>query len=668
MSGASSFVGRAVPLRLADIDTDMIIPKQYLTWLTKRGIGEGLFREARRLPDGSPDPGFPLNQSAYAEATILVAGDNFGTGSSREHAVWALMDAGFRAVISSRFGEIFRANAVKNGLLPVQVTPFELAALFQAAEAGQAFVVDVEGQVLSGGEARVSFALAVVERRRLVDRIDEIAEALASDRLIAAFEGRSPRRVRPAPTPRTLCDKVWDDHVVEARVDGSSLLYIDGHLVHEVSSPLAFEGLRTARRKVRAPGRTLAVVDHNVPTRERHRANANPEGTAQMAALAANAAEHGIEFVGLDDPRQGIVHVIGPELGLTLPGSTIACGDSHAPTHGALGALAFGIGTSEVEHVLATQTLALARPRNLRIRFRGKPPPEISAKDLALAVVGELGVSGGSGYVIEYAGDAIGALSMEGRMTVCNMAIETGARSGMIAVDERTIAYVKGRPRAPAGEAWDAARWRWEGLFSDEDAPFDREVTLDVGRLVPLVTWGTSPEDVVPVSGRVPDPMDIADEVRRAAKMRALAYMALVPGQRIDEIAIDRVFIGSCTNGRIEDLRAAAAILRGRHVREGVKAMVVPGSGPVRRQAEAEGLAATFIAAGFEWREPGCSMCVAMNADTLARGERCASTSNRNFEGRQGAGGRTHLVSPAMAAAAAIAGRFVDIRDLAAGS
>jgi len=292
VSGASSFVGRAVPLRLADIDTDMIIPKQYLTWLTKRGIGEGLFREARRLPDGSPDPGFPLNQSAYAEATILVAGDNFGTGSSREHAVWALMDAGFRAVISSRFGEIFRANAVKNGLLPVQVTPFE------AAEAGQAFVVDVEGQVLSGGEARVSFALAVVERRRLVDRIDEIAEALASDRLIAAFEGRSPRRVRPAPTPRTLCDKVWDDHVVEARVDGSSLLYIDGHLVHEVSSPLAFEGLRTARRKVRAPGRTLAVVDHNVPTRERHRANANPEGTAQMAALAANAAEHGIEFVG----------------------------------------------------------------------------------------------------------------------------------------------------------------------------------------------------------------------------------------------------------------------------------------------------------------------------------------------------------------------------------
>ncbi len=463
--------------------------------------------------------------------------------------------------------------------------------------------------------------------------------------------------------PRTLYDKIFDDHVVDRPEDGTCLLYIDRHLIHEVTSPQAFEGLRMAHRKVRQPEKTLAVVDHNVPTTDRSHGIANAESRIQVEALARNAADFGIEYYNELDRRQGIVHIIGPEQGFTLPGMTIVCGDSHTSTHGAFGALAHGIGTSEVEHVLATQTLIQKQAKNMLVRVDGQLPEGVTAKDIILAIIGEIGTAGGTGHVIEYAGEAIRQLTMEGRMTVCNMSIEGGARAGLIAPDETTFAYIKDRPRAPKSAAWDMAMEYWKTLRSDEDAHFDRVVTLDAANLPPIVTWGSSPEDVVSVTGAVPDPAAIADETKRASKQRALDYMGLTPGTRITDIALDRVFIGSCTNGRIEDLRAAAKVVEGRTVSPHVNAMVVPGSGLVKAAAEAEGLDKVFLAAGFEWREPGCSMCLAMNDDRLAPGERCASTSNRNFEGRQGHKGRTHLVSPAMAAAAAIAGHFVDIRD-----
>ena len=462
--------------------------------------------------------------------------------------------------------------------------------------------------------------------------------------------------------PRTLYDKIFDDHVVDRQPDGTCLLYIDRHLVHEVTSPQAFEGLRANGRKVHAPHKTLAVVDHNVPTTDRHGGIQEPESRLQVETLAANARDFGVEYFNELDSRQGIVHVVGPEQGFTLPGTTIVCGDSHTSTHGAFGALAHGIGTSEVEHVLATQTLIQKKSKNMRVIVDGRLPDGVTAKDVTLAIIGTTGTAGGTGYVIEYAGEVFRNLSMEGRMTVCNMAIEGGARAGMVAPDETTYAYVKGRPRAPKGADWDAARRYWDSLRSDEGAQFDHVVRLDGSALPPIVSWGTSPEDVISVEGRVPDPELIADEDRRQAKKRALAYMGLSAGTRITDIALDRVFIGSCTNARIEDLRAAAAIVNGHSVHANVNAMVVPGSGLVKLQAEAEGLDRVFLAAGFEWREPGCSMCLAMNPDKLGPEERCASTSNRNFEGRQGHKGRTHLVSPAMAAAAAIAGHFVDVR------
>ncbi|MGD0763456.1 MAG: 3-isopropylmalate dehydratase large subunit [Roseiarcus sp.] len=463
--------------------------------------------------------------------------------------------------------------------------------------------------------------------------------------------------------PRTLYDKIWDDHVIETKAEGSSLIYIDRHLVHEVTSPQAFEGLRLAGRKVRAPEKTLAVVDHNIQTTDRRGGIADPESRLQVEQLAANAREFGIEYYNEFDPRQGVVHIIGPEQGFTLPGTTIVCGDSHTSTHGAFGALAHGIGTSEVEHVLATQTLIQSKAKNMRVTVEGALGEGVAAKDVILAIVGQIGTAGGTGHVIEYAGEAIRALSMEGRMTVCNMSIEGGARAGMVAPDDKTYAYLKGRPKSPKGKLWDQARAYWEMLRSDEGAHFDAEVRLDAANLPPLVTWGTSPQDVVSISGFVPRVEDGATEPKRASIKRALEYMGLNGGERIADIAIDRAFIGSCTNGRIEDLRAAAKIVAGHKVSERVSAMVVPGSGLVKAQAEAEGLDKIFVAAGFEWREPGCSMCLAMNPDKLAPGERCASTSNRNFEGRQGYKGRTHLVSPAMAAAAAITGRFVDVRE-----
>jgi 3-isopropylmalate/(R)-2-methylmalate dehydratase large subunit len=464
-------------------------------------------------------------------------------------------------------------------------------------------------------------------------------------------------------TARTLYDKIWDDHVVTYNEDGTAILYIDRHLVHEVTSPQAFEGLRLTGRKVRAPGRTLAVVDHNVPTSDRSLPNPDPESVIQIAALAENTNDFGIEYYDAHDRRQGIVHIVGPEQGFTLPGMTIVCGDSHTSTHGAFGALAHGIGTSEVEHVLATQTLIQQKARNMRVTVNGSLPHGVTAKDIILAIIGEIGTAGGNGHVIEFAGQAIRELSMEGRMTVCNMTIEGGARAGLIAPDEKTYRYVKDRPRAPKGKAFDMALDYWKTLYTDEDAKFDKEVVLDAANLPPIVSWGSSPEDVISVTGAVPDPDQIADANRRASKKRALDYMGLTAGTKITDIEIDRVFLGSCTNGRIEDLRAAAAIIAGHKVNPRVNAMVVPGSGLVKEQAEAEGLDKIFKEAGFDWREPGCSMCLAMNPDKLAPGERCASTSNRNFEGRQGFKGRTHLVSPVMAAAAAIAGHFVDIRE-----
>lgn len=464
--------------------------------------------------------------------------------------------------------------------------------------------------------------------------------------------------------PRTLYDKIFDGHVVDRQEDGTCLLYIDRHLVHEVTSPQAFEGLRMARRKVRHPEKTLAVVDHNIPTTsDRAEGIRNEESRIQVAALARNTAEFGIEYYSEKDIRQGIVHIVGPEQGFILPGMTIVCGDSHTSTHGAFGALAHGIGTSEVEHVLATQTLIQKKAKNMLVRVDGRLPHGVAAKDVVLAIIGEIGTAGGTGHVIEYAGEAVEALSMEGRMTICNMSIEGGARAGLIAPDEKTFEYVAGRPRTPEGEMLARAIRYWKTLKSDEDARYDKIVTIDAANLTPTVTWGSSPEDVIAITGVVPDPDEIEDETMRASKKRALEYMGLTPGVRMTDIAVGRVFIGSCTNGRIEDLRAAAAIVNGRCVAAGVSAMVVPGSGLAKQQAEAEGLDKIFIDAGFEWREPGCSMCLAMNDDRLQPGERCASTSNRNFEGRQGYKGRTHLVSPAMAAAAAIAGRFVDVRD-----
>jgi 3-isopropylmalate/(R)-2-methylmalate dehydratase large subunit len=467
----------------------------------------------------------------------------------------------------------------------------------------------------------------------------------------------------PMAKPRTLYDKTWDDHLVHTEADGTSLIYIDRHLVHEVTSPQAFEGLRLSGRRVRAPHKTLAVVDHNVPTTDRSKGIDDPESRIQVEHLASNAQEFGIEYFDELDLRQGIVHIIGPEQGFTLPGTTIVCGDSHTSTHGAFGALAHGIGTSEVEHVLATQTLIQDKAKNMRITVDGVLGEGVGAKDIVLAIIGEIGAAGGTGHVIEYAGEAIRALSMEGRMTVCNMTIEAGARAGLIAPDAKTFAYLKDRPKAPKGEAWDAAMRHWESLHSDEGAVFDKEVRLDASQLPPLVTWGTSPQDVAAITGTVPSLEAALSETKKASIARALNYMGLKGGEKITDIQIDRVFIGSCTNGRIEDLRAAAKMVAGKHVAGSVNAMVVPGSGLVKQQAEAEGLDSIFRAAGFEWREPGCSMCLAMNPDKLAPGERCASTSNRNFEGRQGFKGRTHLVSPAMAAAAAIAGHFVDIRD-----
>ena len=462
--------------------------------------------------------------------------------------------------------------------------------------------------------------------------------------------------------PRTLYDKIWDDHLVHEAPDGTCLLYVDRHLVHEVTSPQAFEGLRLSGRKVRHPEKTLAVVDHNVPTTDRSHGIKEPESRLQVETLAANAREFGIEYYDEHDRRQGIVHVIGPEQGFTLPGTTIVCGDSHTSTHGAFGALAHGIGTSEVEHVLATQTLIQKKAKNMLVRVDGRLAEGATAKDIILAVIGEIGTAGGTGSVIEYGGEAIRSLSMEGRMTVCHMSIEGGARAGMVAPDEKAFEYLKDRPKAPKGTDWDRARRYWDTLRSDESAHFDRVVRLDASALPPIVSWGTSPEDVVSVEGLVPNPDDIADEAKRQSKWRALDYMGLKPGTKITDIPLDVIWIGSCTNGRIEDLRAVARIVDGRKVSERLKAMIVPGSGLVKKQAEEEGLDRIFKTAGFEWREPGCSMCLGMNPDQLKPGERCASTSNRNFEGRQGYKGRTHLVSPQMAAAAAIAGRFVDIR------
>lgn len=464
--------------------------------------------------------------------------------------------------------------------------------------------------------------------------------------------------------PRTLYQKIWDDHLVHRGDDGTCLIYIDRHLVHEVTSPQAFEGLRMAGRRVRAPERTLATADHNVPTANRAGGITDPESRLQVQTLEENCRDFGLTLYGMNDRRQGIVHIIGPEQGFTQPGMTIVCGDSHTSTHGAFGALAFGIGTSEVEHVLATQTLIMKPAKTMRITVDGTLGPGVTAKDMILAIIGKIGTAGGTGYVIEYAGEAVRALDMAGRMTMCNMSIEAGARAGLIAPDDTTFQYIKGRPYAPKGEEWERALAYWKTLPGDADARYDREIVMNAADIPPTVTWGTSPEDVVAITGTVPDPATAPDANKRAAMERALDYMGLTPGTKMTDIPVDVVFIGSCTNARIEDLRAVAAIVAGGRVADGVRAMVVPGSGLVRAQAEEEGIADIIIKAGFEWREPGCSMCLGMNEDQLKPGQRCASTSNRNFEGRQGRGGRTHLLSPAMAAAAALTGRLTDVRDL----
>jgi 3-isopropylmalate/(R)-2-methylmalate dehydratase large subunit len=466
---------------------------------------------------------------------------------------------------------------------------------------------------------------------------------------------------------KTLYDKIWDAHVVHRYDNGDCILYIDRHLVHEVSSPQAFEGLAAAKRKLHRPAAALAMPDHNVPTTaDRTTRIDDLESVQQLDLLTKNVTAFGMPYIPMEDMRQGIVHVVGPEQGLTLPGATVVCGDSHTSTHGAVGALAFGIGTSEIEHVLATQCHVMPPSKTMRITIDGTLAPGVTAKDMALAVIAEIGTAGGTGHAVEYAGSAVRALSMEGRFTLCNMTIEAGARTGMVAPDDTTFAYLKGKPMAPKGELWDRAVAYWRTLQSDADAQFDKEVRLDAATIVPRVTWGTSPEDSLPITATVPHPASYADPNKRAAVERSLGYMGLTPGMPLTDIRIDRVFIGSCTNSRIEDLRAAAAVVKGRKLAPHVKAMVVPGSGLVKRQAEQEGLDRIFIAAGFSWREAGCSMCVGMNPDRLEPGEHCASTSNRNFEGRQGKGGRTHLVSPAMAAAAAIAGRLIDVRTLAA--
>ncbi len=462
----------------------------------------------------------------------------------------------------------------------------------------------------------------------------------------------------------TLFDKIWDAHVVDRLSDGTAILYIDRHLIHEVTSPQAFEGLRAAGRRLRRPDATVAVVDHNVPTTDRSVPIAEPQSRLQVETLERNVAEFGVPYFPLSSREQGIVHIIGPEQGLSLPGMTIVCGDSHTSTHGALGALAFGIGTSEVEHVMATQTLLQKPAKNMKVSVEGVLAPGVTAKDVMLAIIGRIGTAGGTGHVIEFTGSAIRALDMAGRMTICNMSIEAGARAGLIEPDDCTFAYVEGRPFAPKGEAFAQAVAYWRTLASDPDALYDAVVELDAAAISPLVTWGTSPEDVVPITGTVPDPATATDDARRIQMQRMLDYMGLVPGQKLSDLPVDAVFIGSCTNGRIEDMRAAAKVAAGRHVAPGVRAMVVPGSGLVKWQAEQEGLDRVFLDAGFEWREAGCSMCLGMNPDKLSAGQRCASTSNRNFEGRQGPGGRTHLLSPAMAAAAAVTGRLTDVREL----
>ena len=466
---------------------------------------------------------------------------------------------------------------------------------------------------------------------------------------------------------KTLYDKIWDAHEVSTLPTGESLLYIDLHLIHEVTTPQAFAGLKAAGRMVRRPDLTLAVADHNTPTENQSAgvdAVADPSAKLQLQTLAKNVAEHGIEFFPMGDLRNGIVHVVGPEQGRTQPGMTIVCGDSHTSTHGAFGALAHGIGTSEVEHVLATQTLRARKMKNMAVTIEGAVAPGITAKDIALAIINRIGTAGGTGYVMEYRGQAISDLSMEGRMTLCNMSIEAGARAGLVAPDQKTFDYLRGRPSAPKAGAWELALAHWQTLSSDADAAFDEEVVINASDIAPLLTWGTSPEQVIAIDAPVPDPDTLPDQIARDSARRALEYMDLTPGTDLRTVPIQRVFIGSCTNSRIEDLRAAAAIVSGKKVADGVRAMVVPGSGLVRAQAEHEGLDRVFIEAGFEWREPGCSMCLGMNPDTLAPGERCASTSNRNFEGRQGRGGRTHLLSPAMAAAAAVAGRLADVREV----
>ncbi len=466
-------------------------------------------------------------------------------------------------------------------------------------------------------------------------------------------------------TPRTLFQKIWDDHVIHEDEGGTCLLYIDRHLVHEVTSPQAFEGLRMAGRPVRRPDATLAVCDHNVPTTDRSLPIEDEQSRIQVEALYTNCAEFNIPLFNMHDKRQGIVHIIGPEQGFTQPGMTIVCGDSHTSTHGAFGALAFGIGTSEVEHVLATQTIIQKPAKSMRITVDGQLAPGVTAKDMILAIIGEIGTAGGTGYVIEYAGEAVRALSMEGRMTMCNMSIEGGARAGMVAPDETTFAYMKGRPMAPKGDVWDKAVAYWRTLASDAGATYDREVVLRAEDISPTVTWGTTPEDVIAITGAVPSPADFEDPAKRASVERMLDYMGLTPGTKMTDIPLDKIFIGSCTNGRIEDLREVAKVVEGKKIAANIKsAMVVPGSGLVKLQAEEEGIADILKAAGFDWREPGCSMCLGMNPDQLSPGERCASTSNRNFEGRQGRGGRTHLMSPAMAAAAAITGKLTDIRHL----
>jgi 3-isopropylmalate/(R)-2-methylmalate dehydratase large subunit len=461
-----------------------------------------------------------------------------------------------------------------------------------------------------------------------------------------------------------MFDKIWDSHMVDVQDDGTCLLYIDRHLVHEVTSPQAFEGLALAGRKVRRTDLTLAVADHNVPTTDRSKGIVEEESRLQVEELEKNCKKFGVPLFDMNDIRQGIVHIIGPEQGFTLPGSTIVCGDSHTATHGAFGALAFGIGTSECEHVLATQTLLQTPAKNMRITVNGKLPTGVTAKDMILAIIGKIGTAGGTGYVIEYAGEAVRDLSMEGRMTVCNMTIEGGARAGLVAPDEKTFEYLKGRPMAPKGAQWEAAVTYWKTLVSDEGATYDKEVVLEASDLVPYVTWGTSPEDALPITGAVPDPANEADPLKREAIERSLEYMGLEAGTSLNEIPVDTVFIGSCTNGRIEDFRAVAEVVKGKKVADTVRALAVPGSGLVKEQAEQEGIDKILVEAGFEWREPGCSMCLAMNEDKLQPGERSASTSNRNFKGRQGRGGRTHLVSPAMAAAAAVTGHLSDVRDL----